>query len=325
MEQFVPDMSIPSIDMPAMPAMPEGMPDVGGALSGAMDDVTGGVGGAFSGALDGISGITSDMPSMPSMPDMPSMPSMPDGMPSMPSMPDGIPSMPDGMPNMGGAFSSAMSNMTDAIPTELPSVGMPDLSGVSDSVASSTTEAGIKQKNKAIDKLIKDKIDEDDLDAASVDEKLANVDGKYEEEQRYAQKNLKALSQENPKKALSDLQENQEVLDLRDSVSALDPGLGKAAQEAAPSSVAADPAETPWHASNRPSGADASWEAECEAWCGEVARDRGLTLRNHIKCEACAFRFIYRTSNWSWGSDSDVENKWVCCNPLCKQRGVHWS
>ena len=29
-EQFVPDMSIPSIDMPAMPAMPEGMPDVGG-------------------------------------------------------------------------------------------------------------------------------------------------------------------------------------------------------------------------------------------------------------------------------------------------------
>ena len=74
-------------------------------------------------------------------------------------------------------------------------------------------EAGIKQMNKAIDKLIKDKIDEDDLDAASVDEKLANVDGKYEEDdrkeltkelsgkQRYAQKILKALS---------DLQENQE-------------------------------------------------------------------------------------------------------------------
>ena len=127
-EQFVPDMSkLPSMpDMPTMPGMPEGMPDVGGAFSGAMSDVTGGVGGAFSGAMDGISGITPDMPT--------------------------IPGIPEGMPDVGGALSGAMSGVTDGvggamsgvtgvIPTEIPGVGgmpdisgaMPDLSGVTDS------------------------------------------------------------------------------------------------------------------------------------------------------------------------------------------------
>ena len=74
-------------------------------------------------------------------------------------------------------------------------------------------ETGLKNMGKAIDKLMKANIDEDDLDAVSVDEKLANVDGKYEEDdrkelnketsgkQRYAEKILKALSE---------LQENNE-------------------------------------------------------------------------------------------------------------------
>lgn len=91
---------------------------------------------------------------------------------------------------------------------------------------------------------------------------------------------------------------------------AMDAGLGQKTQ--------------PWHAGNRQSldaSTAATWSARCHAWCDELMYPgSALTLRTHVACERCGFRFIARTSNFSMRSSADVENEAVCCNPDCKHR-----
>mmetsp|Transcript_4412 Transcript_4412/g.8871 ORF Transcript_4412/g.8871 Transcript_4412/m.8871 type:complete len:142 (+) Transcript_4412:46-471(+) len=67
-----------------------------------------------------------------------------------------------------------------------------------------------------------------------------------------------------------------------------------------------------------------AWSAQCKARCQEV-ESPDMSLRTHISCPKCRFKFIYRTSNYSLRSSSDVVNYGACANPLCKHKWEEWS
>jgi hypothetical protein len=89
-----------------------------------------------------------------------------------------------------------------------------------------------------------------------------------------------------------------------------------------------DPRTIPWHDSHLPPGKPdpAAWIARCREWCQELETGwSGYDIRTHLECPRCRFGFIYRTSNFSMGSDSDVLNHGVCCDPDCKHEWEEWS
>lgn len=91
-----------------------------------------------------------------------------------------------------------------------------------------------------------------------------------------------------------------------------------------------DPKKTPWHPKNCPRGEPDrdAWSKACREWCAQFPggdRMGDFTLRTHLKCPRCKFRFIYRTSYWAMRTSSDVQNFGKCANPSCKHSWDEWA
>jgi hypothetical protein len=83
---------------------------------------------------------------------------------------------------------------------------------------------------------------------------------------------------------------------------------------------------TPWHEANRPKDASADWVTRCKAWVDWLATCRPeQTLRTGYPCAKCQFRFVVRTSYYSFRSSADVYNYGTCCNPDCKHEFEDYS
>ena len=84
----------------------------------------------------------------------------------------------------------------------------------SDNDVSSSGDDFAEGMEKVIDEMAANKIDEDDLDGATVDEKIANVDGRYTEDDRgelkQSQQDLRSRYNDRILKAMSDLKDNAE-------------------------------------------------------------------------------------------------------------------
>jgi hypothetical protein len=84
----------------------------------------------------------------------------------------------------------------------------------------------------------------------------------------------------------------------------------------------------PWHPDNAPPGETDPevWSRRCQSWCTSLpaapSHSSDYTLRTHLKCPRCGFGFIYRTSNFSLRSSSDVTNYGICANPSCAHRWI---
>mmetsp|Transcript_16712 Transcript_16712/g.33400 ORF Transcript_16712/g.33400 Transcript_16712/m.33400 type:complete len:154 (+) Transcript_16712:60-521(+) len=64
-----------------------------------------------------------------------------------------------------------------------------------------------------------------------------------------------------------------------------------------------------------------AWSKQCQARCQQLQGGKvhgGMGLRTHLQCPRCAFKFIYRTGNYSLRATSDVVNHGACPNPLCQ-------
>lgn len=88
-----------------------------------------------------------------------------------------------------------------------------------------------------------------------------------------------------------------------------------------------DPAEVPWHVANVPRRSredPAAWSARTRAWCEQISDD-DYSLRTHLQCSHCRFSFIYRTTNYSMSSSSDVQNWAICAEPDCRHQWTEWS
>ncbi len=88
-----------------------------------------------------------------------------------------------------------------------------------------------------------------------------------------------------------------------------------------------DRSDTPWHRKNCPRGVKdkQGWSVQAEQWYHQLDDKTGYTIRTHMKCPACRFRFIFRTSNYSMSSTADVTNFGICCNPACRHRWEEYS
>lgn len=88
-----------------------------------------------------------------------------------------------------------------------------------------------------------------------------------------------------------------------------------------------DAKRTPWHPDHCPSKAVdiVDWVERCQAWCATLSKRKAYDMRTHLKCGKCKFGFVYRTSYYHLGSDSDVQNFGICCNPDCKYEWDEWA